>query len=81
MITLWDKAQHIKINADKKKVGNFNIGFDEEIPEKNRLLVHKYKDISSRGAPAQSPPRVRGNSVLLPKSASFYVLVDFGVNK
>ena len=29
MITLWDKAQHIKINADKKKFGNFNIGFDE----------------------------------------------------
>ena len=64
MVTLWDKAQLIKINAYKKKVGNFNIGIDKEIPEKKRLLGHKYKDISSRGATAQSPPRVRVNSVL-----------------
>lgn len=36
MVTLWDKAQHIKINSNKKKVGNFDIGFDKEIPEKFR---------------------------------------------
>ena len=48
MVTLWDEAQLIKINAYKKKAGNFNIGIDKEIPEKKRLLGHKYKDISPR---------------------------------
>ena len=59
MVTLWDKAQLIKINAYKKKVGNFNIGIDKEIPEKKRLLGHKYKDISPRcslGACARAKP-------------------------
>lgn len=43
MVTLWDKAQDIKINADKKKVGNFDIGFDEEIPEKIGCLCTNIK--------------------------------------
>lgn len=33
MVTLWDKAQHVKINIENKEIGRFDIGFDNEIPE------------------------------------------------
>ncbi len=36
---MWDKAQHIRIKTDKKIIGNFDIGFDDEIPEKFRNRI------------------------------------------